>query len=203
MPKTVDYENLEQNILGSFRENLVRFGYNPDDIEGLQKIRHNAFETVLIMIYENLFKPDGRQESNSFTLLPYDYNDNNIYILNTLVSVYLKLCNICGKSTGVMGFASFTGYSLFTLRAWRGDKLNPARSVSLEKIYKTNQHVLTNRLQDTPLGSVAVANNDEDTGLKWSANNQQNITKNTVFVLPGERVKDSLQGPELKQISKE
>lgn len=203
MPKSVDYENLEQNILGSFRENLVRFGYNPDDIEGLQKIRHNAFETVLIMIYENLFKPDGRPDGNIYTLLPYDYNNNNIYILNTLIRVYIKLCSICGKSTGIMGFSSFTGYSHNVLYRWRDDTLNPAKQEIIQKIFKNNQHILVNRLQDTPIGSVAVANNDEETGLKWSANNQQNITKNTVFVLPGERVKDTLQGPSMARIDKE
>lgn len=203
MPKSVDYENLEQNVIGAFRQNLVKLGYDPDDSEALQKIRHNAFNAVLILTYEQLFKSEVRTMGLYSSILPYEYNINNIYILQTLVDVYIKLCKLCGKSTGIMGFCDFTGYSLQTLTVWRGDPLNPARSVLIEKIYKENAHVLTNRLQDTPLGSVAVANNDEDTGLKWSANNQQNITKNTVFVLPGERVKDSLQGASMPRIDKE
>lgn len=203
MPKSVDYENLEQNILGAFRENLVRFGYNPDDVKELQTIRHNAFETVLILIYERLFKSSERLHGTTTTLLPFEYNNNNIYILQTLVDVYIKLCSSCGKSNGVGGFSSLTGYSNQTLNAWKNDLLNPSRAFLIQKIYKQNQRILTNRLQDTPLGSVAVANNDEDTGLKWSANNQQNITKNTVFVLPGERVKDTLQGSTMTRIDKE
>lgn len=203
MPKRINFDSLEQDVIGAFRETLEKFGYNPDNVEELQKIRHNAFETVLILIYERLFKPDRPTRLNVDTLLPYDYTENNIYILNTLVSLYNKLCSICGKSNGVGGFCSFTGYSYYTIKAWKDDTLNPEKACLIQKIYKQNQHVLTNRLQDTPLGSVAVANNDEETGLKWSANNQQNITKNTVFVLPGERVKDSLQGSTVSRIDKD
>lgn len=194
MPKTVDFENLEQNIYGAFRATLERFGYDPDAIEDLQKIRHNAFETVLITIYEKLFKPEKYNPQNICnSLLPYNWDDSNIYILYTLVDVYIKLCSICGKSNGITGFCSLTGYSHPIIERWSGDPLNPSLVSIMQKLVKTNQHVLTNRLQDTPLGSVAVANNDKETGLEWSRNNAQAITKNTVFVLPGEAVRESLQ----------
>ena len=42
-------------------------------------------------------------------------------------------------------------------------------------------------LNDSPVGALAVANNDSETGLKWAANQIQTITNNTVYYLPSER----------------
>jgi hypothetical protein len=47
-------------------------------------------------------------------------------------------------------------------------------------------------LNESPVGVLAVANNDVETGLKWAENNIQQITNNTVYYLPSERL-DHLQ----------
>ena len=43
-------------------------------------------------------------------------------------------------------------------------------------------------LNDTPVGALAVANNDHETGLEWSKNQLQQIAQNAVYLLPSERV---------------
>ena len=73
----------------------------------------------------------------------------------------------------------------------------------LQNVRKLRQEMVEHKLSDHPIGNTALANNSEELGLKWTANNQQNITKNTVFVLPGERVKDSLQGSAMPRINKD
>ena len=62
--------------------------------------------------------------------------------------------------------------------------------------------MIENKLSDHVIGATALANNSEELGLKWTAKNAQAITKNTVFVLPGEAVRESLQGSARGMIDK-
>ena len=50
-----------------------------------------------------------------------------------------------------------------------------------------NKGALISNLKDTPVGALAVANNDTETGLEWSKNQQVQVTANQVFYLPSER----------------
>ena len=45
-----------------------------------------------------------------------------------------------------------------------------------------------NLLNDSPVGALAVANNDPETGLEWSKQQAQQIAQSQVFILPSERM---------------
>lgn len=187
MPSSVDLDNLEQDVTGMFLAYLANGGIDTEDLDSLAKIKHNTFESALIYIYNNLFKPDKKLINNQLSLLPYDNNT-----LRRMADIYINLCSICGKSTGLQGFLKLTGVSSGTAYMWLNDELNPERIEILKNIQENNRHIITNRLQDTPLGSVAVANNSEEVGLMWSKNNQAITTQNNMYLMPGESVKNKL-----------
>ena len=55
---------------------------------------------------------------------------------------------------------------------------------NIQECHKVQQIGLLN---DTPVGALAVANNDHETGLEWSKNQMQ-VTAQSVYFLPSERV---------------
>lgn len=188
MPKTVDYENLERNIINVFMDTLSNGGIDVNNAEALAKIKHNTFEDACGAVYDCLFRPEKNQENNQLSLLPY--NDNNI--LKQLVYIYNRLCIKCNKSNGVYGFSTMTGYGYSTLNAWLVDQLNPGRIEILKNLQETRRHTHINRLQDTPLGDVAVANNDAELGLNWAKNNAPQVTQKAVYILPAEQTRKEI-----------
>lgn len=188
MPSVIDFDNLEQNIHGVFLDFLRKGGIEVDNLDALAKIRHNTFEAALGAVRDKLFKADKPGENNQQSILPYD--DNNI--LNNLINIYIKLCTMCNKSTGLYGFSTFTGFYYNTLRQWEGDQLNPERMLMLKRITENRRHIHINRLQDTSLGDVAVANNDAELGLMWAKNNAPQVAQKAVYILPAEQTRKEL-----------
>jgi hypothetical protein len=45
-----------------------------------------------------------------------------------------------------------------------------------------------NLLNSSPVGALAVANNDIETGLEWSKQQAAQLAQNTVYILPSERM---------------
>lgn len=200
--KTVDYEHLEENIKGAFLEFLKKGGFDVNSIEELGRLRHNPFCAALTYVGDKLFRSDQRG-TGKHSLLPYTWNNDNIYILNNIINIYINLCYLTDNDCSMSGLCCLTAYEHSILYKWRSDKLNPLAMEELQNVRKLRQEMVEHKLSDHPIGNTALANNSEELGLKWTVNNQQNITKNTVFVLPGERVKDSLQGASMPRIDKE
>jgi hypothetical protein len=109
---------------------------------------------------------------------------------------------MCDKSNGYEGFCTLTGYSSRKIQYWKEDELNPERMRALEKLQKNRQHLLINRLQDNIVGAVAVANNAEEVGLMWAQKNTPQIQNNTVYLMPGESIKERLKQEKPAEISK-
>lgn len=109
---------------------------------------------------------------------------------------------MCDKSTGIYGFSALTGYSVRKLHLWKEDELNPERMQQLEKLQKNRQHLLVNRLQDNIVGAVAVANNAEEVGLMWAQKSTPQIQNNTVYLMPGESIRERLKQEKPAEISK-
>ena len=198
MPSSVDLEHLEENINGEFMKFLQSGGIDTNNFSELAKIKHNTFEAALIHVYKTLFKPDTTQINNQLSLLPY--NDNNIF--NKLIDIYINLCTMCDKSNGYEGFCTLTGYSSRKIQYWKEDELNPERMRALEKLQKNRQHLLINRLQDNIVGAVAVANNAEEVGLMWAQKSTPQIQNNTVYLMPGESIRERLKQEKPAEISK-
>ena len=65
---------------------------------------------------------------------------------------------------------------------------NPARFKVLKSIQECHKLAQINLLNDTPVGALAVANNDVETGLEWSKQQAQQIGQNAIYILPSERM---------------
>jgi hypothetical protein len=85
----------------------------------------------------------------------------------------------------------FSGIDDNSIMRWlsdEGKKLNPKRWALLRKIQEYNKAMLIDNLKDTPVGAIAVANNDKSTGLEWSKQQAEIAKSNTIFILPSERL---------------
>ena len=171
---------------------LKEFNIDPYDYKTIINIKHSTVNYMLSTVYNRLFKPDHNLPNNQKSLVNY----NDIELLQVLADKFIDICQRFNKSLGLMSFAYMIGCSYSTLDNWLKaadcSELNSKRLEVLKSIqvsHKT-QHIAL--LNDSPVGALAVANNDTETGLKWAANQAQQITNNTVYYLPSERT-DKLQ----------
>ena len=91
-----------------------------------------------------------------------------------------------------MSFSYMTGIDYSTLWDWlqpEGERLNPERTKLLKNIKEWHKAAQIGLLNESPVGSLAVANNDTETGLEWSSKQALNVPQNAVFLIPSERVK--------------
>jgi hypothetical protein len=95
------------------------------------------------------------------------------------------------KSLGLMSFSYLTGIRIETLLVWlspEGEKLNPARTKVIKYIKECHKAGHIALLNDSPVGALAVANNDIETGLEWSTKQALTAQNNAVFLIPSERL---------------
>lgn len=199
MPKSVDLEHLEENIKGAFLAFLSDGGVDVDNFEAITKIKHSTFESALRHVYKKLFQPDHTQLNNQLSLLPYD----DLEVLDRLITIYNDLCMMCDKTNGLYGFSSLTGYALRTLEGWAVDELNPARMQQVKKLTETRKHLFRNMLSDDRTGRIVLANNDRELGLEYERSKAQEINKATVYILPGEGMRASIEDRMRKALPKE
>ena len=124
--------------------------------------------------------------NNQKSLIDYD----SIEQLQAVSDTFLDVCSLFNKSLGLWSFSIFTGIDDNTIIRWSsqdGEKVNPKRWEILKSIKEYNKGALVSLLKDTPVGALAVANNDKETGLEWAKNQAATITNNTVYLLPSER----------------
>lgn len=157
------------------------------DYKSITSIKHSTVNYMMSYIYKRLFKPNITLCNNQKSYVDY----NNIELLQVLADKYISICQRFNKSLGVMSFGYMIGVNYSTLYNWMNDKSNEPLSLkrlevikSIQENHKVQQIALLN---ESPVGVLAVANNDVETGLKWAANNVQQITNNTVYYLPSER----------------
>lgn len=162
------------------------------DYKSITSIKHSTVNYMMSYIYKRLFKPNITLCNNQKSYVDY----NNIELLQVLADKYISICQRFNKSLGVMSFGYMIGVNYSTLYNWMNDKSNEPLNIkrldvikSIQENHKVQQIALLN---ESPVGVLAVANNDVETGLKWAANNVQQITNNTVYYLPSERC-DKLQ----------
>ena len=149
-------------------------------------IKHNEVNNILRYCYKRLFKPDRGLYNNQKSLIDYD----DIEQLQVVVDVFLDVCTFFNKALGLWSFGLFTGIADSTLLSWispEGETLNPKRSTLIKSVREYNKGALISNLKDSPVGALAVANNDVETGLEWSKQQAALQATNAVYILPSER----------------
>lgn len=157
------------------------------DYKSLMSLKHSTVVYMMSYINKKLFKADRTLCNNQNSYIDY----NNIELLQVLADKFLDICQMFNKSLGLMAFSYFIGCSYTTLNNWlnddRGGELNLKRLNVLKSIQEGHKQQQINLLNDTPVGAMAVANNDTETGLEWSKQQALQIASNAVFLLPSER----------------
>ena len=181
-PQAVDLDHLEENIKGAFVNFLARGQVDVNSLDALAKVRHNTFDSGMIEVYNQLFRPDKPQPDNKKRLLPYD----DLTVIETIVNVYISLCALCDVDSTIHGFSLLTGINENVLKRWQDDELNPARSGFIKRIVQNRIAGIESKLSDHPIGTTALANNSTSLGMLWARNNAQLQSQKAVYIIPAD-----------------
>lgn len=156
-----------------------------NDYKSLVNIKHQTINFMLSYIYEQLFKPNHNLKNNQKSIIDYD----DLELLQVLANKFINICQRFNKSLGLMSFSYFIGVDYTTLYRWLNEKeSNYNRYYILKSIQESHKAAQISLLNDSPVGALAVANNDPETGLEWSKQQAQLSAQNQVFILPSERM---------------
>lgn len=189
MPGSIPKENyinidtIEQQIDECINDFLNENGIDRD-YKSITSIKHSTINYMMSYIYKRLFKPNKTLCNNQKSYVDY----NNIELLQVLANKFINICQRFNKSQGLMSFSYMIGCDYHTLTKWLNEKeSNPKRYAVLKTIQESHKEQQISLLNDSPVGAMAVANNDTETGLEWSKQQALQIASNAVFLLPSER----------------
>ena len=181
----INPECINDQVIERVKYYLHSMGYDETNPKDRKTLTHNELNYIFKMVYADLFKPEKPLYNNQKSLLNYD----DINTIKALADTFVNICSLLNKSLGLMSFSYLIGVSYTTLINWmKAEKSNPERFRIVKYIQEAHKLAQIGLLNDTPVGALAVANNDKETGLNWSANQAAQITNNTVYLLPSERV---------------
>lgn len=183
--KYININTIESDIDKCIDDYLTKMGIDRD-YKSLVNIKHQTVNGMFRYIYKRLFKPDRTLCNNQKSLIDYE----NIELLSLLADKFVDICSMFNKSLGLMSFSYMTGIDYSTIYEWtnEGKKLNPKRSEVLKKIKECHKAAQISLLNDSPVGALAVANNDVETGLEWATKQAINAGQQAVFLIPSERL---------------
>lgn len=184
-------ETVYNDVINAVNETLNTMGYNNRGVDNSNEkkpryITHNEVNYVLRQVYRKLFRPDKPLYNNQRSKINY----NDVEVLNELANVFIDLCSTFNKSLGLISFGYLTGIDHETMRQWlyNDGTANPARLAVLKRIQTEHKAAHIALLNEAPVGALAVANNDRETGLEWAKQNAQLTVEKQVFILPSERL---------------
>jgi hypothetical protein len=188
----INNSTIQSQIMDTFYIALNNLGFDKNGIDNTiqnkpRYITHNQINYCLRFVYEQLFKPDKPLYNNQKSKINYD----DIEQLQIIANTFLDICMIYNKSLGLMSFSYLSGIAPETLAAWSvsdGNELNLGRSRIIKYIREGHKAQQIGLLNEAPVGALAVANNDTETGLEWAQKQAAAATSNTVFLIPSERV---------------
>ena len=186
----INPDTLHDDIMSCVYDQLSILGYNSKGVDNSNEkkpryISHNEINYILRQVYNTLFKPSGTLYNNQKSIVDYD----NVVLLQILGDTFIDICTLYNKSLGLMSFAFMIGCDYKTVYNWMHDeRSNPKRLQVLKNIQEMHKTIHVGLLNESPVGAMAAANNDHETGLNWAANQAQQITNNTVYYIPSERV---------------
>jgi len=181
----INLDTVHDDIMNVVNSQIALLGYDINNPKDRKSITHNEVNYIFKQVYNTLFKPNKALYNNQNSLIDYDNND----LFNILVDSFIDVCISLNKSLGIMSFSFFSGIDYTTLYRWGNDeKLNPERYKAIKKLKDCHKAAQISLLNDSPVGALAVANNDTETGLEWSAKQALNTANNAVFLIPSERL---------------
>ena len=181
----IDINTIENDIDNCVIEFFNQNNIDINDSASCKAVTHNMLSLCMRYIYNNLFKPSHNMINNQKSLV--DYND--IELLTVLANKFIDLCLKFNKSLGLLSFAYMVGCDYSTLMNWLNNReSNPKRFDILKSIQEQHKLIHIGLLNETPVGALAVANNDSETGLEWSKQQAQQLTQNAIYILPSERM---------------
>lgn len=155
------------------------------DYKSIVNIKHSTLNYMFTYIYNRLFKPDQTLCNNQKSYVDY----NNIELLQVLSDKFISICQRFNKSLGIMSFGYMIGVNYNTLSRWISEKeSNYARYCIVKNIQENHKAQQIAILNDAPVGALAVANNDTETGLNWNEKQAAAAASNTIYILPSERL---------------
>ena len=182
-----DIMYLDDKINSLLNDYAIKNNIDINDYNFRTNIKHLEVMNIFRYINKHLFYI--YKDSSKANQSNIDFNDSILF--EFLCNKFLDICNYFNKSLGLESFAVFIGVNRDTLYTWMKDEAeesSPTVTDNLRKIYNYNQDALISNLKNTPLGMVAVANNDKGTGLEWTKNQAPQVAKDTVYFLPSERL---------------
>jgi hypothetical protein len=188
--KYIDVNTISQQIDKCIDSFLDEMGISKD-YNSIVNIKHSTVNLMMSYIYEHLFKPNQTLCNNQNSYVDYE----NIELLTVLANKFIQICQRFNKSLGLMSFGYMLGADYSTLYRWlNAEESNSPRCKVLKYIQESHKTQQISLLNDSPVGALAVANNDIETGLEWSKQQALLQANNTVFLLPSERL-DKLKLP--------
>ena len=179
----ININTVYDDILTTFDSVVSDLGYDINNPKERKSISHSEINYCLKQVSYILFKANKSMVNNQNSLIDYD----NIELMSIIANAFIELCQRFNKSLGLMSYAYLVGCDYSTIWRWLQDEtLNPERCKMLKNIQECHKVQQIGLLNDTPVGALAVANNDHETGLEWGKNQQVIATQN-VYYLPSER----------------
>jgi hypothetical protein len=181
----INPDTIQQQVLSCVNDQIVLLGYDLNNPKDRKSISHNEVNYILRRVYDNIFKPSTGLMNNQKSIIDYDDIDQ----IQAVVNVYIDICSRFNKSLGLMSFSFMSGIDITTLLRWiNNPELNLERSKAIQKIQEVHKALQIGLLNDSPVGALAVANNDTETGLNWSEKQAAAAAANTIYILPSERL---------------
>ena len=204
----IQADKVQDQVLQSVNKYLVELGYNSMGIDDsnpkkIRTISHNELNYIFRQVNKDLFKPSKPMFNNQKSLINYD----DVELIERIADVFIDISLKLNKSMGLLSFGYLCGIDYTTLLRWvECPELNLERSKVIKRLQESHKGEQVAMLNDSPVGALAVANNDKETGLNWSINQLTQQANNTIYILPSERLKQlgiSDQQPQLEQVQEE
>lgn len=182
--KYININTISDQIDDCINQFLANNGIDTD-YKSITSVKHSTVNYMLSYIYKSLFKPNKTLINNQKSLV--NYNDSDL--MEILAVKFIEICQRFNKSLGLMSFCYMIGCDYSSIFKWLQDeKLNPVRFKALKYIQESHKAQQIALLNDSPVGALAVANNDVETGLEWSTKQLTLAANNPVFLIPSERL---------------
>lgn len=164
---------IQDAIEDRFIEYFSQRNVDITDIQTSYQIKQVTYNAAWRYCYKELFKPDKPQLNNRNSKINYD----DIKQLDAICDAYLDICFEYHVEPNYFGFCRLTGISRETIDRWKNTEVQSRANKPwydmVKRIYIASQSYTRAELENTPVGQITKANNDEEKGLLYSRQQAQ------------------------------